>query len=124
MYMYSYILLPGTHLVCLYVVAPIVEYFDSYVLKPFLPEMLNFIDLHQSRPVWNPFDYQALNTTVCGQYCVYSLLQRLKRKKTVQEWMLPFPPSPPLHQDCYIARWFLKKCHPPSHHYGQKCQCF
>ena len=124
MYMYPYILLPGTHLVCLYVVPPIVEYFDSYVLKPFLAEMLNFIDRHQSRPVWNPFDYQALNTTVCGQYCVYSLLQRLKRKKTVQEWMLPFPPSPPLHQDCYIARWFLKKFHPPSHHYGQKCQCF
>ena len=38
--------------------------------------------------------------------------------------MLPFPPSIPLHEDCYIARWFLEKFHPPPHHYGQKCQCF
>ena len=61
---------PGTHWVCVYVVPPVVEYFDSYGLKPFLPEILNFIDRQQSTPVWNPFDYQALNTTVCGQYCV------------------------------------------------------
>ena len=57
---------PGTHWVCLYVVPPVVEYFDSYGMKPFFPEILNFIDRHQSRAVWNPFDYQALNTTVCG----------------------------------------------------------
>ena len=103
---------PGTHWVCLYVVPPVVEYFDSYGVKPFLPEILNFTDRPQSRAVWNPFDYQALNTTVCGQYSVYYLLQRHKRKKTVQEWMLPFPPSSPMHQDCYIARWFLEKFHP------------
>ena len=47
----------GTHWVCLYVVPPVVEYFDSYGMKPFLPEILNFIDRHQSRAVWNPFDY-------------------------------------------------------------------
>ena len=76
---------PGTHWVCLYVVPPVVESFDSYGMKPFLPEILNFIDRHQSRAEWNPFDYQALNTTVCGQYCVYYLWQRHKRKKTVQE---------------------------------------
>ena len=89
---------PGTHWVCLYATPPVVEYFDSYGMKPYLPEISNVIHHHQSQPVWNPFDYQALNTTVCGQYCVYYLLQRHKRKKTVQEWMLPFPPSVPLHQ--------------------------
>ena len=115
---------PGTHWVCVYVVPPVVEYFDSYGFRHFLPEILDFIERHQSTPVWNPFDYQSLNTTVCGQYCVYYLLQRHKRKKTVQEWMLPFPPSTPMHQDCYIARWFLEKFHPPPHHYGQRCQCF
>ena len=41
----------GTHWVCMYVAPPIVEYFDSYGLKPFLPEILNFIERHQSRPV-------------------------------------------------------------------------
>ena len=56
---------PGTHWVCLYVIPPVVEYFDSYGMKAFLPDILNFIDRHQ-----------ALNTTVCCQYCVYYLLQR------------------------------------------------
>ena len=37
---------PGTHWVCMYVVPPVVEYFDSYGLKPFLPEILNLIDSH------------------------------------------------------------------------------
>ena len=55
----------GTHWVCLYVVPPVVEYFDSYGMKPFLPEILNFIDRNQFRAVLNPFDYQALNTNVC-----------------------------------------------------------
>ena len=72
---------PGTLWVCLYVVPPVVEYFNSYGLKPFLPEILNFIDRHQCTTVWNPFDYQALNTTVCGKSCMYYLLQRHKRKK-------------------------------------------
>ena len=72
---------PGTHWVCLYVTPPVVQYFDSYGLKPFLPEILNFIDRNQAQPIWNPFDYQALNTTECGQYCVYYLLQRHTRKK-------------------------------------------
>ena len=30
---------PGTHWVCMYVAPPIVEYFDSYGLKSFLPEI-------------------------------------------------------------------------------------
>ena len=115
---------PGAHWVCVYSVPPVVEYFDSYGMKPYFPEILNFIERQQAHPVWNPYTYQALNTTVCGQYCVYFLLQRHKRKKTVQDWLLPFPPSTPLHQDCYIARWFLEKFHPPPHHYGQRCQCF
>ena len=86
---------PGTHWVCLYVTPRIVEYFESYGLKPFLPEILNFIDRHQLQPVWNPFDYQALNTTVFGQYCVYYLLQRHKRKKNYKNGCCLFHPLLP-----------------------------
>ena len=50
---------PGTHWVCLYVTPPVVEYFDSYGIRPFFPEILNFIDRKESQPIWNPFDYQA-----------------------------------------------------------------
>ena len=101
------------------------EYFDSYGMKPFFPEILNFIDRHQSRPVWNPFDYQALNTTVCDQYCVYNLLQRHKRKKTGPRVDVNFS-----HVYAFASR--LLHCQvvsrkvsppPPPHYYGQKCQC-
>ena len=115
---------PGAHWVCVYSVPPVVEYFDSYGMKPYFPEILNFIERQQAHPVWNPYTYQALNTTVCGQYCVYFLLQRHKRKKTVQDWLFPFPPSTPLHQDCYIARWFLEKFHPPSSSLRTKVSMF
>ena len=110
---------PGTHWVCLYVTPPVVEYFDSYGLKPFLQEILNFFDRNQAQPIWNPFDYHRVRTILCVLF-----ITKTYEKKTVQDWMLPFPPSTPLHQDCYIARWFLERFRPPPHHYGQTCQCF
>ena len=73
----------GKHLVCLYVNSPLVDYFDSYGMPPLHREIVQFMEQHATREMSNPCRYQDWNTSVCGQYCVYYLLQRQKRKKTV-----------------------------------------
>ena len=115
---------PGKHWVCLYVNSPFVEYFDSYGMPPLHREIVRFMAEHATREMSNPYRYQDWNTSVCGQYCVYYLLQRHKRKKTVREWLLPFPETTPAHRDRYVARWFDQTFHKPQTHYGQTCQCF
>ena len=65
------------------------------------------------------FEYHRVRTILCVLF-----ITKTYENKTVQDWMLPFSPSTPLHQECYIARWFLERFRPPPHHYGQTCQCF
>ena len=56
------------------------------------------------------FEYHRVRTILCVLF-----ITKTYEKKTVKDWMLPFPPSSPLHQDCYIARWFLERFRPPLH---------
>lgn len=52
-------------------------------------------------------------------------MQRYRRKKTVDDWMLPFhPETTPLHQDRYVARWFWQTFYIRKTNYGQSCCCF
>lgn len=50
------------------------EYFDSYGLKPFVPKHRQFLDRVCKSWRFNHTDLQALDSSVCGQYCVMYLL--------------------------------------------------
>jgi hypothetical protein len=50
------------------------EFFDSYGLPPYVPQIRSFLDKRCKSWRYNTVDLQAVNTTVCGQYCVMYLL--------------------------------------------------
>lgn len=115
---------PGEHWVCLYVSNPVVEYFDSYGFPPLQKEIQDFIQRHAQQWTYNPYRYQDWNTDVCGQYCVYYLHQRDKKRKKSDEWLFPFDQSSALQRDRYVANWFKNTYHKLPTGHGQKCQCF
>jgi len=56
------------------------EYFDSYGLPPLFPEIISFLDQNSVSWSYNSKRLQSRNTLVCGQYCIYYILNRLKHK--------------------------------------------
>ena len=113
---------PGAHWICMYLNSPILEYFDSYGLPPNHPDLKDFIQRQSHKQIHNPHCYQALDTDVCGQYCVYYLHHRHRGRKTVQDWILPFRGTDK-QRDRYVAQWFKETFRKPCTHKGQTCQC-
>lgn len=66
---------PGLHWVALIVKGDTVEYFDSYGGKP-SPRLRRWVN----KKTWtfNPIPLQSPLTSVCGQYCIYYLLHRVR----------------------------------------------
>jgi len=56
------------------------EYFDSYGLPPLFPEIISFLDQNSILWTYNCKRLQSTNTLVCGQYCIYYILNRMKQK--------------------------------------------
>lgn len=52
------------------------EYFDSYGQPPYITEHRKFLDRHCKSWRYNHLDLQALDSVVCGQYCVMYLLHK------------------------------------------------
>ena len=52
------------------------EYFDSYGLPPYINNHQKFLNRHCKTWKFNNTDLQALDSTVCGQYCVMYLLHK------------------------------------------------
>jgi Ulp1 protease family, C-terminal catalytic domain len=52
------------------------EYFDSYGLPPFLPNILTFLNRNSTSWIFNVKTLQNENTVVCGQYCIYFILHK------------------------------------------------
>ena len=52
------------------------EFFDSYGMSPYTPEHRQFLNRHCKSWKYNHVDLQALDSTVCGQYCVMYLLHK------------------------------------------------
>lgn len=52
------------------------EYFDSYGLPPYVPKLRRYLDRKCRSWRYNTVDLQALNSTVCGQYCAMFVLFR------------------------------------------------
>ena len=67
--------LPGTHWVAIYCSPDSVAYFDSYGQKPMVKSIKKW--LVDYKTYWtNPKRIQGPASSVCGQYCVYFLVQR------------------------------------------------
>lgn len=68
---------PGEHWLAIYFPnqGP-AEYFDSYGMRPFVRDHLNFIERNSVRWVYNDQMLQAWDSNVCGQYCVMYALFR------------------------------------------------
>jgi hypothetical protein len=69
---------PGTHWVAIYVpFQSAVEYFDSYGLPPFIENIYRQMPnefIYNTRCLQNPY------TSVCGQYAIYFIWQRMHGK--------------------------------------------
>ena len=80
--------LPGQHWVSFYFEHPkkIAEYFDSYGLPP-LRE--TFLQLLPARYKYCSATIQGLNSITCGEYCIYFLQQR-SRKKSIEDIVSTF----------------------------------
>ncbi len=57
------------------------EYFDSFGLPPFLPELKDFLNRNCKMWLYNSKRLQSKDTLVCGQYCIYFLIKRFNKKK-------------------------------------------
>lgn len=66
---------PGTHWLAISVDAcGHGEYFDSYGVKPFVATHRRFLSRVCKTWTYNHVDLQALNSSVCGHYCVMYIL--------------------------------------------------
>ena len=67
--------LPGTHWLAIFCSPDSVAYFDSYGQKPMVKSIEKWLSVY--KPYWiNKKRIQGPVSSVCGQYCVYFLVQR------------------------------------------------
>lgn len=70
---------PGEHWIAIYLTdAGKGEYFDSYGIPPLQYKFLAFLRKHSSTWTHNETNLQASVSDVCGEYCVFFLLQRCR----------------------------------------------
>lgn len=66
---------PGSHWQAIYIDCERRgEFFDSYGLPPYVPQHVSFLKKTCKSYKYNHTDLQALNSSVCGQYCAMFLL--------------------------------------------------
>ena len=56
------------------------EYYDPYGLPPLHKAFVNFLDKQCTTWTYNAVRVQHLNSLVCGQHCIYYLVQRCRGK--------------------------------------------
>ena len=84
----------GEHWVALYIGADGVgEYFDSYGISPMHPDVVSRLNGSLRIWAWNTRPLQSLETAVCGQYCVFYALHRV-RGLTMTDIVHMFDDSP------------------------------
>ena len=66
---------PGAHWVCVYSVPPVVEYFDSYGMKPYFPEILHRASASSSR-------MESLHLPSLEHYGLWTVLRVFLTTKT------------------------------------------
>jgi len=77
--------LDGSHWVCVFIDKHGKgEYFDSYGQKPCVSNFVRFMNNNCKSWTWNDTLLQALDSDVCGHYCIWFLSERA-RGKTMDE---------------------------------------
>lgn len=70
---------PGEHWIAIYLTFDQKgEYFDSYGLPPLQHQFLSFLKKHSLTWAYNDITVQSLTSDVCGEYCIFYLLQRCR----------------------------------------------
>ena len=70
---------PGEHWLAIYITRDGVgEYFDSYGLRPKLPQIEHFLQKNAKYTIYNTRRLQGPLSTVCGQYVIFFLLHRCR----------------------------------------------
>lgn len=62
----------------------IVEYFDSFGFAPYIDSFKTFIDRECTEGIFNAKRLQSATSSVCGLYCVYFLVHRVRQVKMKQ----------------------------------------
>jgi hypothetical protein len=75
---------PGSHWVAIYVDNGVGEYFDSYGEPPFIGYFVNFLKQNCRTWTYNKKEMQALDSDVCGYYCIWFLSERARGKSLLE----------------------------------------
>lgn len=111
---------PGIHWVATHVIdSQNVEYFDSYAIEPYVPDILAFLSKFTSL-ITNRKRLQNYKSDLCGEFCcLYALFK--SSKHTLSQFLRVF--SHPHVNDCKVALLFTRffgkvrnkrRCHPKS----------
>ena len=76
------------------------EYYDPYGLPPFHSDVIDFLNRECKTWNYNPTRVQHLNSLVCGQHCIYYLVQR-ETGMTMKEI------TETLQSDLYASTYFV-----------------
>ena len=80
---------PGSHWVCMYIENGKGEFFDSYGEYPYVHSFINFLNRNCKSWTFNRVDLQAIDSDVCGHYCIHFLSERA-RGKSMEEIVAQF----------------------------------
>ena len=114
--------LPGSHWVAVYLRNHLAEYFDSYGLLPFVPNIINF--LKTFTVIHNRVQIQSFRSDICGEYCcLYTVSKSLGQ--TLHKFLTHFHHTIPHINDCRALKLFhhtfkrvrRARCHPRA----QRC---
>jgi hypothetical protein len=116
---------PGTHWMAIYIDGNgNGEYFDSYGLRPFIPEHVLFLKkLKKFR--YNKTTLQSLISTLCGQNCVLYLDSKF-RGYSMNKILRNLKQGSPSYNENYIRNQFLQKygCVNSRKMACQSCSCY
>jgi hypothetical protein len=99
---------PGTHWVAIYfdTAKSTAEYFDSYGQAPSTYRVFeNYLRRHARHVDYNEKQVQAIDSTACGQYCVYYLHQKGLGKSLAGGLLTRFGANP-ARNDLIVGQWF------------------
>ena len=125
---------PGSHWVAIYIENDIGEYFDSYGLPPLNKNIVSFLQNNCQEWKFRNEELQAINSDVCGHYCIWYLLQKIQvlpkrkggrlQKLKSNEW--PFKENEGESNDIIVVHKLRRRFGHEDFYRGvieENCQC-
>lgn len=99
---------PGSHWVAFYIDKHGVgEYWDSYGMPPLVSQHKKFLQRHCKKWTYNHTCLQALDSSVCGEYCVLYLVHRA-HGYSLHSFIRKLFKSDPVKNDDIVRRLFKR----------------